>query len=78
MKTIMKTQKNALTFFIACLMFFIIGLIQVFYTLRNTFNTLEDSVIEVANGNLEEEIEIPKLGLLKEFTNHTPLTASTI
>ena len=69
MKTIMKTQKNALTFFIACLMFFIIGLIQVFYTLRNTFNTLEDSVIEVANGNLEEEIEIPKLGLLKELTS---------
>lgn len=68
MKSILAAQKTSLAFFIICLLFFISGLIQVFYTLRNAFNKLEDSVIEVANGNLDTEIEVPKLGLLKELT----------
>lgn len=68
MKSILAAQKTSLAFFIICLLLFISGLIQVFYTLRNSFNKLEDSVIEVANGNLDTEIEVPKLGLLKELT----------
>lgn len=68
MKSILAAQKSSLIFFIICLLFFISGLIQVFYTLRNSFNKLEDSVIEVANGNLDANIEVPKLGLLKELT----------
>ena len=68
MKSIVAAQKSSLVFFIICLLLFISGLIQVFYTLRNSFNKLEDSVIEVANGNLDAEIEVPKLGLLKELT----------
>ena len=68
MKSILAAQKNSLIFFIICLLFFISGLIQVFYTLRNSFNKLEDSVIEIANGNLDKQIEIPKFGLLKELT----------
>lgn len=68
MKTIIAAQKSAISFFVMCIVLFIVGLIQVFSTLRNSFNSLEDSVIEVADGNLEAEIEVPKIGLLKELT----------
>lgn len=68
MKTIINAQKSAVFFFIMCISFFILGLIQVFSTIRSAFNKLEDSVIEVANGNLDSEIEIPKIDLLKELT----------
>lgn len=68
MKSIIDAQKSAITFFIVCIILFILGLIQLFSTLRNAFNKLEDSVIEVANGNLDSEIDIPKIGLLKELT----------
>ena len=68
MKSIIAAQKSARTFFVICIFLFILGLIQVFSTLRNSFNKLEDSVIEVANGNLDTEIEIPKIDLLKELT----------
>ncbi len=68
MKSIIGAQKSAVTFFIVCIVLFIIGIIQIFSTLRNAFNKLEDSVIEVANGNLDSEIGIPKIDLLKELT----------
>lgn len=68
MKSIIGAQKSAITFFIICIILFIVGLIQVFSTLRYAFNKLEDSVIEVANGNLDSEIGIPKIDLLKELT----------
>lgn len=68
MKSIIDAQKSAITFCIICIALFIFGLIQVFSTLRNAFNKLEDSVIEVANGNLDSEIGIPKIDLLKELT----------
>lgn len=68
MHSILSGQRNILIFIGICLLLFIIGLLQIFYTLRTTFNKLEDSVIEVANGRLETEIEIPKLDLLKELT----------
>lgn len=68
MKSIIGAQKSFVTFFVICISIFILGIIQVFSTLRNAFNKLEDSVIEVANGNLDYEIEIPKINLLKELT----------
>lgn len=68
MKSIIYAQKSAITFFIICIVLFILSLIQVFFTLRNAFNKLEDSVIEVANGNLDSIINIPKIDLLKELT----------
>lgn len=68
MKTILSVQKTLIIFFIICFTIFIFGLINIFHTLRNTFNNLEDSVIQVANGNLDTEIIIPKLDLLKELT----------
>lgn len=67
MKSIISAQKNAISFFIVCIILFILGLTHVFLSLRNAFNKLEDSVVEVANGNFDLEIEIPKIGLLKEL-----------
>ena len=68
MKSIIEAQRNLFIFFTLCIVLFIAGLIQVFYKIRNNFNKLEDSVIEVANGNLDTEIKIPELDLLTELT----------
>lgn len=68
MQSITAARKSLLILSMICAVFFIIGLIQIFYTLRNSFNKLEDSVIEVANGNLEALIEVPRIGLLEELT----------
>lgn len=68
MKSIISAQKNAISFFIICIVLFILGLTHLFLKLRNAFNKLEDSVVEVANGDLDLEIEISKIGLLEEFT----------
>ncbi len=68
MKTVLKAQKNALIFVAICLLFIISLLIQNFSTLRKSFNKLEDSVIDVANGNLDANIEIPSINLLEELT----------
>lgn len=42
--------------------------IHIFHRLRVSFNKLEDSVIEIANGNLDKEIDIPNESLLIEIT----------
>lgn len=42
--------------------------INIFHRLRVSFNKLEDSVIEIANGNLDKEIDIPNESLLIEIT----------
>lgn len=68
MKSIINAQKSAATFFLLCIVLFISALIHIFSTLRNSFNKLEDSVIDVANGNLDTEITIPKINLLTELT----------
>ena len=68
MKSIIEAQRNLFIFFTLCIALFIVGLVQVFYKIRNNFNKLEDSVIEVANGNLDAEIKIPELDLLTELT----------
>lgn len=42
--------------------------IHIFHRLRVSFNKLEDNVIEIANGNLDKEIDIPNESLLIEIT----------
>lgn len=68
LKSVLNAQKNILIFFVIFIILFSAGMVQVFYTLRNSFNKLDDSVMEVANGNLDTEIEIPKIDLLQELT----------
>lgn len=66
--TIIKAQKNLLFFFVFFLLIMSLYLLHASYQLRKSFNQLEDSVIEIANGNLEAVIEIPKISFLEELT----------
>lgn len=67
-KSIVAAQKSIVIFFSLCVILMIVGLVQIFHTLRNSFNKLEDDVIEIANGNLDKNIDIPQIGLLEELT----------
>ena len=67
MRSIRHAQRRTMVFISICILLFVVGLIQIFHSLSSTFNKLEDSVIEVANGKLDTEIEIPQLDLLKEL-----------
>lgn len=67
-KSILTAQKNILIFCFVGIAILILCLFHVFYTLRNCFNNLEDSVIEIANGNLDYPISVSKNELLKELT----------
>ena len=68
MSVIVKAQEKIiilLGFGIFCL---ILGLIQIFYSIRKSFNALEDSVIQIARGDFDVNIELPKNGLLNELS----------
>ena len=68
MNAIVKAQNKIMILFglgIFCLIF---GLIQIFYSVRKSFNTLEDSVIQIARGDFDVNIELPKNGLLNELS----------
>ncbi len=67
-KSIVAAQKNIIIFFSMCIILLLIGMSQFFYTFRKSFNKLEDSVIEIANGNLEAKIETPKINILEELS----------
>lgn len=65
--SIIKGERNIAFLFLIWLMILVLGLIQIFSTVRKSFNTLEDSVIEIAKGELDTRIEVPKNGLLEEL-----------
>lgn len=67
-KSITYAQKNIIIFFSMCIILLLIYMSQFFYTFRKSFNKLEDSVIEIANGNLEAKIETPKINILEELS----------
>ncbi len=67
-KSIVIIQRNLIVFFFLCVSLLISGLADFLYKIRKSFNKLEDSVIEVANGNLDTSIDIPKINLLTELT----------
>ena len=66
--TIIKAQKNIIFFFCVCLLLLFLGIIQIFYSIRHGFNSLEDSVIQIARGDFNTEINLPQNGLLKELS----------
>ena len=68
-KSITDAQKNIIIFFSMCIILLLIYMSQFFYTFRKSFNKLEDSVIEIANGNLEAKIETPKINILEELSH---------
>ncbi len=66
--TIIKAQKNIILFFCICLLLLFLGIIQIFYSIRKGFNSLEDSVIQIARGDFDTDINLPHSGLLKELS----------
>ncbi len=66
--TIIKAQKNIIFFFCICLLLLFLGIIHIFYSIRQGFNSLEDSVIQIARGDFDTKIELPKNGLLNELS----------
>ena len=68
MSSIVKAQKNIMIFFCICLGIFILSLIHVFYIIRNAFDSLEDNIMKIANGDFEAKIDLPKIDLLYELS----------
>ena len=66
--SIIKAQKNVIFFFCICLLLLFFGILHIFYSIRHGFNSLEDSVIQIARGDFDVNIELPKNGLLNELS----------
>ena len=68
MNAIVKAQNKIMILFGLGIFCLILGLIQTFYSVRKSFNALEDSVIQIARGDFDVNIELPKNGLLNELS----------
>ncbi len=66
-KTITEAQENIFIMFGICLLLLFIFVIQIFFSIRSSFNKLEDDVIKISKGELDTKIEVPKNGLLEEL-----------
>ncbi len=66
--SIIKAQENIIILFIFGILCLILALIHIFYSIRNSFNTLEDSAIKIAGGEFDTVIEQPKNNLLNELS----------
>lgn len=67
--SIIEAQKNIIIFFCICLLLLFMGILQIFYSIRQGFNSLEDSVIKIARGEFDTEIKQPKSILLNELSS---------
>lgn len=67
MKSIVKAEKSIWYFFTACLILIISLFVYIIQRLRVPFNKLQDSITQVANGNLDTNIEVPSLAILQEL-----------
>ena len=65
---IVKGQVSLLVFFGICIFLLLWGLLETFYRTKITFNKFEDSVIKIANGELDTPIDVPDLELLEELS----------
>jgi two-component system phosphate regulon sensor histidine kinase PhoR len=66
--SIIKAQQKIIILFGCGGLFLILALIHIFYSIRKSFNSLEDSVIKIARGEFDTEIKLPKSYLLKELS----------
>lgn len=66
--TIAKGQMSLMIFFGICILILLWGLLEVFYRTKKTFNAFENSVIKIANGELDTPIDVPNLELLEELS----------
>ncbi len=67
MKSIIHAQSNIIIFIILFSLFFIFGFIFIIQKLRVPFNRLETSVKKIADGELDTNIDVPKLAELEEL-----------
>lgn len=66
--SIINAQKKILILFVFGLSCLVLALFHIFYSIRKSFNTLEDSVIKIAKGEIETNIKLPKSPLLNELS----------
>ncbi len=64
---IIKAQKNLIFLLSLYMLFLICAIIQLIYQVRSSFNKFDDSVLKIANGELDTIIEVPKLKMLEEL-----------
>lgn len=67
MKSIIHAQSNLIAFIIIFSLFFIAAFIYIIQKLRIPFNELETSVKQIADGDLDTTIKIPKIAVLEEL-----------
>ena len=67
MKSLIQAQNYMFGFISLLIIFIIFCIIYIIQKLRIPFNTLEDSVIKISNGELDTNIEIPKIEILEEL-----------
>ena len=66
--SLIDSQINIIIFFVICLLLLSGYFVYVFSTIRNSFNSLEDSVVKISNGELDTEVKVSKEGLLQEIS----------
>ncbi len=66
--SIIKAQEKIIILFIFGILCLILALIHIFYSIRSSFNTLEDSVVKIARGEFDTVIKQPKNSLLNELS----------
>lgn len=66
--SIIKAQENIIILFIFGILCLIFALIHIFYSIRSSFNELEDSAIKIARGQIDTVIKQPKSILLNELS----------
>ena len=59
---------SLLVFFGICILILLWGLLETFHKTKVTFNRFENSVIKIANGELDTPIDVPNLELLEELS----------
>lgn len=67
MKILLQAQHYLFLFILLFIIFFTSSIIYIIQKLRIPFNALQESVIKIANGELDTEIKVPKLELLEEL-----------
>lgn len=64
---IIAAQRNLFILFSICSGIILLAVFQTFYQVRSRFNEFDDSVLKIANGDLDTNLKIPKLKILEEL-----------
>ncbi len=67
--SIIKAQKNIVLLSTVCLLLLFLYIIKTFFQLRNSFDVLEESIVEISKGKLDTKIAAVKNALLDELSS---------